>query len=272
MAEIMLDISPRTMMVPGYYHRERDAFNHGSENILDLMVEKINYQPHEQDNLDNPNRNACYLHNVEGRGQRFGNYLDIPSGWVIGDNYETGEGQCSSPAEEEKNFQVALDTFDPEREDEDENKDDQQPKVCQDVHENHHVPIKIKPNWFLISDLWSRGLNEFLFLEKMKTPASLSRYSPVPSRFLEETIYKVIRYRPINIKRWLSGKMAKDMTKTINALRCIAVERCRERLDQAARRAKVLLKNRNRGEQKEDTPSDEEQYGVTSLMKRRHGL
>jgi hypothetical protein len=54
--------------------------------------------------------------------------------------------------------------------------------------------------------------------------------------------------------------MVKDITKTINELRCIAVERCRERLDQAAEKARGLL------------PSGEEQYGVTSLMKRKHGL
>jgi len=66
--------------------------------------------------------------------------------------------------------------------------------------------------------------------------------------------------------------MTKDLTKTINAMRCIAVGRCCERLDQAARRAKDILKNGPHGEQKEKIVSGEEQYGVTSLLKRRHGL
>jgi len=66
--------------------------------------------------------------------------------------------------------------------------------------------------------------------------------------------------------------MAKDITKTINALRCTAVGRCRERLEQAAQKAKDILKNGQQEEKKETTPPSEEQYGVTSLMKRKHGL
>ncbi len=66
--------------------------------------------------------------------------------------------------------------------------------------------------------------------------------------------------------------MVKDLTKTINSLRCIAVERCRERLDQAAQKAKGLIGNEQPVEQKEKPPCGEEHYGVTSLMKRRHGL
>jgi len=66
--------------------------------------------------------------------------------------------------------------------------------------------------------------------------------------------------------------MAKDLTKTINAMRSIAVGRCRERLDQAARKTKVLRKNGQPEDQYEKLPPVEEQYGVTSLLKRRHGL
>jgi hypothetical protein len=66
--------------------------------------------------------------------------------------------------------------------------------------------------------------------------------------------------------------MVKDITKTINALRCAAVGRCRERLELAAQKAKGILKNGQQEEKKESAPSAEEQYGVTSLMKRRHGL
>ena len=66
--------------------------------------------------------------------------------------------------------------------------------------------------------------------------------------------------------------MVKDITKTINALRCTAVGRCRARLELAAQRANDILKNGQQEEKKETAPSTEEQYGVTSLMKRRHGL
>lgn len=66
--------------------------------------------------------------------------------------------------------------------------------------------------------------------------------------------------------------MATDITKTINALRCTAVGRCRERLEQAALKAKAMLKNGKLEEKKEKPPPSEEQYGVTTLMKRKHGL
>jgi hypothetical protein len=66
--------------------------------------------------------------------------------------------------------------------------------------------------------------------------------------------------------------MVKDITKTINALRCTAVGRCRERLDQAAQKARGILKNGQPEEKKEKPLASEEQYGVTTLMKRKHGL
>jgi hypothetical protein len=66
--------------------------------------------------------------------------------------------------------------------------------------------------------------------------------------------------------------MVKDITKTINALRCTAVGRCQERLEQAAQKAKAMLKNGQPEEKKDSPPPCEEQYGVTSLMKRKHGL
>jgi hypothetical protein len=66
--------------------------------------------------------------------------------------------------------------------------------------------------------------------------------------------------------------MVKDITKTINALRCTAVERCRERLEQATQKAKDILKTGQPEEKKEKIPPCEEKYGITSLMKRKHGL
>lgn len=40
----------------------------------------------------------------------------------------------------------------------------------------------------------------------------------------------------------------------------------------AAQKAKGILKNGQQDEKKETAPPNEEQYGVTSLMKRKHGL
>jgi hypothetical protein len=66
--------------------------------------------------------------------------------------------------------------------------------------------------------------------------------------------------------------MVSDLTGTINALRCAAIGRCRERLDQAAQKAKGLLRNGQSLDQEDKTTPCNEQYGVTSLMKRKHGL
>jgi len=66
--------------------------------------------------------------------------------------------------------------------------------------------------------------------------------------------------------------MVKDITKTIDALRFATVGRCRERLKYAAQKAKGLLKTGQVEEKDEEFPPCKEQYGVTSLMKRKHGL
>lgn len=65
--------------------------------------------------------------------------------------------------------------------------------------------------------------------------------------------------------------MVKDITDTINALRNAAVGRCRERLELAAQKAKGFIKNGQSVDRSDKTPSCKE-YGVTSLMKRKHGL
>ena len=67
--------------------------------------------------------------------------------------------------------------------------------------------------------------------------------------------------------------MAKDdITHSIEVLKTAAVGRCRERIEQAAQKAKGLFKN-GEEEQKIMPPAgNEEKYGVTSLLKRKHGL
>ena len=66
--------------------------------------------------------------------------------------------------------------------------------------------------------------------------------------------------------------MVKDLTDTINVLRCTAVGRCRDRLEQAAKKARGLIINGQSLDQSGRPLSSKEQYGVTCMMKRKHGL
>lgn len=65
--------------------------------------------------------------------------------------------------------------------------------------------------------------------------------------------------------------MAKDLTKIIRSLQTSAVNRCRERLDEAAIRARELISRADDGAEKRPD-YEKPEYGVTSLLKRRHGL
>ena len=65
--------------------------------------------------------------------------------------------------------------------------------------------------------------------------------------------------------------MAQDITKILKSLQTTAVNRCRERLDEAALRAKNLIGRSEDGERKDPAP-EKPQYGVTSVLKRKHGL
>lgn len=65
--------------------------------------------------------------------------------------------------------------------------------------------------------------------------------------------------------------MAKDVTKIIRSLQTSAVNRCRERLDEAASKARDLIGRGENGEKKSSAQENRE-YGVTSVLKRKHGL
>ncbi|WP_292347323.1 MULTISPECIES: hypothetical protein [unclassified Methanoregula] len=65
--------------------------------------------------------------------------------------------------------------------------------------------------------------------------------------------------------------MAKDLTKVIRSLQTTAVARCRERLDEAAARAKDLI-SRSEDDNGKTPANGKPEYGVTSVLKRRHGL
>jgi hypothetical protein len=65
--------------------------------------------------------------------------------------------------------------------------------------------------------------------------------------------------------------VAKDITGIIRSLQCTAVNRCRERLDAAALKARDLISRAEDGEEK-SAAHEKPEYGVTSVLKRRHGL
>lgn len=76
------------------------------------------------------------------------------------------------------------------------------------------------------------------------------------------------KYRPIDHLQ-VTCAMPKDITHVIESLRNTAVGRCRERIDEAARRAKELIEDE---ETKTHQSSYHDAYGVTSVLKRKHGL
>jgi hypothetical protein len=66
--------------------------------------------------------------------------------------------------------------------------------------------------------------------------------------------------------------MPGDMKTLIEKLKAEAVGRCRERIEQAAYRAKGLINGQKPDEQKEDNTGYIPSCGVTSVLKKRHGL
>jgi hypothetical protein len=66
--------------------------------------------------------------------------------------------------------------------------------------------------------------------------------------------------------------MAQDINKKIEKLKDMAVGRCRERIDQAACKAKELLNRpKTEGRKKEDADYPQSS-GITSFLRKRHGL
>ena len=66
--------------------------------------------------------------------------------------------------------------------------------------------------------------------------------------------------------------MVTDIIKAIDALKNTAVARCRDRIEEAAQKARGL-RGAGPAEEKENSPgSCEPKCGVTSILKRRHGL
>ncbi len=66
--------------------------------------------------------------------------------------------------------------------------------------------------------------------------------------------------------------MVQDILKAIDALKTTAVGRCRQRIEEAARKARELRGGGQTGEEKKKPGPCEPQCGVTSILKRKHGL
>lgn len=66
--------------------------------------------------------------------------------------------------------------------------------------------------------------------------------------------------------------MAGDIDKKIVRLKDLAIDRCRERIEQAKLKAKELINGEGAERQKEKNTNHIRPYGVTSFLKKRHGL
>ncbi|MGD1005018.1 MAG: hypothetical protein ABR887_06295 [Methanoregulaceae archaeon] len=66
--------------------------------------------------------------------------------------------------------------------------------------------------------------------------------------------------------------MAHDINKKIERLKDVAIGRCRERIEQAACKAKELLNRPKPEGPKEGDANYPQPSGVTSFLKKRHGL
>ena len=66
--------------------------------------------------------------------------------------------------------------------------------------------------------------------------------------------------------------MAGNINNQIGKLKDIAIGRCRERIEQAACKAKELMNRPKPEGEKEGTANYTQPSGITSFLKKRHGL
>lgn len=65
--------------------------------------------------------------------------------------------------------------------------------------------------------------------------------------------------------------MANDLLETISTLQNMAIGNCRKRIEAEAAKTRGLFRNDTSGERSHDTRK-KPAYGVTSVLKERHGL
>jgi hypothetical protein len=78
-------------------------------------------------------------------------------------------------------------------------------------------------------------------------------------------------YRPINNPAGVST-MVQDVLSALHALKNIAIGRCHQRIEEAARKARELQVNGQTEENKKRTGPCNPPCCVTSILKRKHGL
>ena len=66
--------------------------------------------------------------------------------------------------------------------------------------------------------------------------------------------------------------MIRDVNNKIGKLKDMAIGRCRERIEQAACKAKELMNKPKSEGQKQETANYTQSSGITSFLKKRHGL
>jgi len=66
--------------------------------------------------------------------------------------------------------------------------------------------------------------------------------------------------------------MIRDVNNKIGKLKDMAIGRCRERIEQAACKAKELMNKPKSERQEQGTTNYTQPSGITSFLKKRHGL
>jgi hypothetical protein len=114
-----------------------EAADHAHNRRLQGIVEPIDKEPDEQDDLDDPDRYPENSRDLQGSKERLFDDLCAPAGCFPGKGHESRDGQRDNPSGKEEDLEVVLHLFYLKRQDEDEEKDDQEPKVRKNVHPVH---------------------------------------------------------------------------------------------------------------------------------------
>lgn len=94
-------------------------------------------EPEDQDDLDDPDRYTEKRRNLQGRKERLFDDRQAPAGGLPMEGHEPGDGQGHDPADKEEDLEVVFDHFYLKRQDKDEEKNNQEPEVCKNVHSVH---------------------------------------------------------------------------------------------------------------------------------------
>ena len=121
-AEMILDTRPRTTISRKTIHFREKPVDQADDRFLQPVVEKVDQKPEEKHDLDDPDRDTENARDMQRGEKRFLTICHAPAGLFSGDGNKAGKGQGRNTAGKEEYFEVMLDAFHPEREDEDEDK------------------------------------------------------------------------------------------------------------------------------------------------------